>query len=140
MATQLMSRFSYPKVPGDAPWSIIDAIGPTSYTAVLPVVEPPPPPPPDDAPEAARLISPRVAPTGGQAITASDFGLQSLDWVGAMGSDSGSYSASVVPGDFSLGAPLDYVLLLWIDVATGAEVATGTDLSTNVVRLLAIGR
>ena len=137
MATQVMSRFSYPKVPGDTPWSILDATGPASYVAVLPV--PPAAPPVGDEPAAEAAA--RAAPTGGQTITAADFGLQSLDWVGAMGSDNtGTYSVSVVPGDFNLGAPLDYVLLLWFDAATGAESADGADLSGSTVRLLAIGR
>lgn len=129
----VMSRFSYPKVPGDQPWSVVDVTGPASYVAVLPAAAPPPP-----ADEEGTL--PSAAPSGGQTVTAADFGLQSIDWVGAMGSDDGSYNVSVLPGDFSSGSPLDSVVLLWIDAATGLEVTAGTDLSASTVRLLAIGR
>src|SRR5215471_21711463 len=81
MATALLTRFSYPKVPGDQPESILDVTGPASYTPVTPGTPGPP-------------ITP---PTGGQRITAADFGLQSLDFVIAIGSTDGSYSVIVVP-------------------------------------------
>lgn len=53
-AATILGRFSYPKVPGDQPWSIIDLQGPASY------------------------------PNGGQLIYPADFGLQSFDFVAAM--------------------------------------------------------
>ena len=60
-AAQLLSRFSYPKQPGDQPWSIIEVRGPQSYAQVTGM------------------------PGGGQQVTAADFGLQSLDFVIPMG-------------------------------------------------------
>ena len=117
MATALMSRFSYPKVPGDGFWSIVDVTGPASYTQIA-----------------------GTPPTGGQEVTAADFGLQSLDWVGAMGSDNGQYSVIVMPIPFASGAPLGSVLLLWSLATSGAQAAAGANLSARTVRLLAIGR
>lgn len=144
MAAILMSRFSYPKVPGDGYWSMADVSGPVSYTPVLPVTVPPPPPPPEEPPpaddEGDAVESAAANPTGGQMVTSADFGMQSLDWVGSMGSSDGAYVVSVVPGDFSQGSPLDWVLLLWIDPTTGIEVTSGTNLSSRIIRLLAIGR
>ena len=132
MATALLTRYGYPKVPGDQPESIIDVTGPASYTPLVPGTPGPP-------------VTP---PTGGQRITAQDFGLQSLDFVVGMGSTGGGYFAVVVP---ELIQPLPSpplptqlpdgtfaaVLLAWMQVAGGQ--ASG-DLSKSTVRLLAIGR
>lgn len=118
MPATVMSRFSYPKVPGDSLWSIVDMSGPASYTEV----------------------SSATPPSGGQKLTAADFGLQSIDWIGAMASDDAQYSVYVAPAPFNSGSPLASALLMWIEAATGAEVAAGTDLSAHTVRLLAIGR
>src|SRR5215471_15505644 len=131
MATALLTRFGYPKVPGDQPESIIDVTGPTSYTAVTPGTPGPP-------------VTP---PAGGQRITAQDFGLQSLDFVAAMGSTDGRYFVVIIPdlvepvpnpplptqlpdGTFSA------LILAWMQVAGGQ--ASG-DLSTSTVRLFARG-
>lgn len=133
MATALLTRYGYPKVPGDQPESIIDVSGPTSYTALVPGSPGPP----------------IVLPSGGQKITAQDFGLQSLDFVTEMTSMDAKFFVLVVPllvqplpnpplatqlpdGTFSA------VLLAWYVVATGAE-ASG-DLSQSTVRLFARGR
>lgn len=132
MATALLTRYGYPKVPGDQPESIIDVSGPTSYT---PLVAGSPGPP----------ITP---PTGGQRITAEDFGLQSLDFVVGMGSTDGQYLVVVVP---QLIEPLTSpplptqlpdgtfraALLAWLELAGGQ--ASG-DLSKSTVRLFARGR
>ena len=116
MATALMSRFSYPKVPGDSLWSIVDVTGPASYV------------PP----------SVGVSPTGGQPITAADFGLQSIDWIGTMGSPGAQYNVIVIPTS-TIGAPFNAARLMWLGV-TGTAVSPGANLSGNTVRLLAIGR
>jgi|SRR5215471_13002155 len=131
MATALLTRFSYPKVPGDQPESILDVTGPASYTPVTPGTPGPP-------------ITPA---TGGQRITAADFGLQSLEFVVSLGSTDGQYSVIVVPettepppnpplptqlpdGTFSA------VLLAWMQL--GGAQASG-DLSQSAVRLFARG-
>ena len=113
----VMSRFSYPKVPGDTPWSIADISGPVLYAP----------------------IAPGVPPSGGQVVTAADFGLESLDWVGSMGSNNGQYNAVVIPSAFNSGAPLASVRLIWTLAATGAQ-AGAINLSAFTVRLFAIGR
>lgn len=132
MATALLTRYGYPKVPGDQPESVIDVKGPASYTPLTPGTPGPP-------------VTP---PTGGQRITAQDFGLQSLDFVIGIGSTDGLYSVIVIPelvepmpnpplptqlpdGTFSA------LLLAWMQVAGGQ--ASG-DLSTSTVRLFARGR
>jgi len=132
MATALLTRYGYPKVPGDQPDSVLDVTGPTTYTPLVPGTPGPP-------------VTP---PSGGQRITAQDFGLQTLDLVFGMGSTDGRYSVMVVPeliqpppglpspqqlpdGTFSA------VRLAWMDPAGGQ--ASG-NLSTSIVRLFARGR
>ena len=63
-STFLLTRYGYPKVPGDNPESIIDVVGPTAYVQLV----------------AGSTGPPIVQPTGGQRIFASAFGLQSLDF------------------------------------------------------------
>jgi len=131
MATALLTRYSYPKVPGDQPESIIDVTGPNPYTAFV-----------NGSPG-----PPLVLPTGGQRITAEDFAMKGLDFVAAMPSPDGRYQVRVVPemvspppnpqptqlpdGEFVA------VRLVWLDSA-GAQ-ASG-NLSTASVRLFARGR
>lgn len=132
MATALLTRYGYPKVPGDQPVSIIDVSGPPSYTPLVPGSPGPP----------------IVPPTGGQRITAQDFGLQSLDFVVGMGSTDGRYTVVIVPelieslpnpplptqlpdGTFSA------LLLAWMQL-TGGQ-ASG-NLTQSTVRLFAWGR
>src|SRR5215467_8560245 len=81
MAAALLTRYSYPKVPGDQYESIIDVTGPASYTPLVPGTPGPP-------------VTP---PTGGQRITAQDFGLLALDLVVSMGSTDGGHYVVVVP-------------------------------------------
>ena len=123
MAIFLLSRFSYPKQPGDSPWSIVDVEGPASYVHVTPGSPGPP----------------MVLPTGGQEILPVDFALESFDIVLAMGSYDGLYSVSVVPIWPGPNDTLLRVLLRWT-TAAGAQVGAGVDLSQSMVRLLAIGR
>ena len=132
MAAAILTRYGYPKVPGDQPESITDVSGPVSYVPLTPGTPGPP----------------ITLPSGGQTVTAADFGLQSLDYVTAMASQDGLYTVVCVPllvepypnpplptqlpdGTFSS------VLLKWV-TATGAE-ASG-DLSQSAVRLFARGR
>lgn len=128
--TQLMVRMSYPKVPGDQPWSIIDVTGPASYVPVTPG-------------------SPTVAPSGGQQIFAQDFGLTALDFVCAMGSSDAIYFVTLIPVNgkpgaaattYSPGNPFNSVIISWEERNPAADVPPATNLSTSKVRLLAIGR
>lgn len=119
MSATPMSRFSYPKVPGDGPWSVVDVAGPTSYVQ----------------------MAQGTPPTGGQILTAAGFGLQSLDWVAVIGpSDNYQYSVQVVPLPLLPGSPFEAMAVAWSVTATGAQVANGINLSARTVRMLGIGR
>lgn len=122
MAGTLLVRAGFPKVPGDQPWSVLSIKGPTSYVEVVPGAPGPP----------------VVLPTGGQKVTAQDFGLQALVVVFATASNDGKYSVDVIPvGSGEFGS----VLLSWSAMgATPAEVPAATDLSASTVQLLALGR
>jgi hypothetical protein len=127
VATHILIRLSYPKQPGDTPWSIIDVDGPKSY---VPVVEGDPGPP-------------IVPATGGQDVFPSDFGMQSFHIVLAQGSTFASYEVVVIP--MTVLPPGDDAFfvakLMWFDIGDGTpvQVAAGFDLSKFSVRLLAIG-
>jgi len=74
--------------------------------------------------------------TGGQTLTASKYGLRSLDYVGGGLSISGTYEAKGKAVKRGLSTTYK---LVWYVVATGAEVTAATNLSAETVRLLAIG-
>lgn len=112
--TNILLRFSYPKVPGDQPWSIIDVRGPVAYQP---------------------LVAGTPA-TGGQRITARDFGLQALDFVAAMGTSNGM-NILVIPEQLALQSEFEAIRIGWMQL-TGGQ-ASG-NLSTFLARLLAIGR
>lgn len=136
MSTAILLRFNYPKVPGDERVSVLDVTGPASYVEVIPGTPGPP----------------VTAPTGGQTIRASDFGLQEMDFVSAMGSSDGNYAVSVIPliplnpgGSLSAyrlpDGAFETCLLKWsTTVGPQEEVAAATDLSGSSVRLFAWGR
>ncbi|HEY6370192.1 MAG TPA: hypothetical protein VIX37_06415 [Candidatus Sulfotelmatobacter sp.] len=116
MAAAIMSNFSYPKMPGDQPWSVVDVTGPASYVQIAP------------------------GPIGGQQITAGDCGVESIDWAqatGASGTPLG-YSVNVIPAQFAVGSPTSAVLLQWVNLNL-TEATQGQNLSTLTVRLLVIG-
>lgn len=120
--TEILLRFSYPKVPGDSPWSIADVRGPSSYVQITPGSPGPP----------------VVPPSGGQSLVPQDFGLQSFDIVLGQASSDGRFAVQVVPllsGDDTF----DKLLLMWINLATGQQATAGQNLSQSSVRLLAIG-
>lgn len=123
----ILTRFSYPKQPGDSPWSIADVEGPKSYVQITPGSPGPPPTP----------------PSGGQPLFPADFALQSFDIVIAgMASFDGKFAVEAIPL-LTPPAPMDDVfqkfLLMWIDLSTMQQATTGQDLSKSSVRLLAIG-
>ena len=108
---------TYPAPPGNKKTSIIDVVGPASYTQV----------------------TPGTPPTGGQLISASEFGLINIESVYASGSDNGQYEVVVIQDPHFLNNPSGGVRLLWKVAATGAEVVGATPLSTQLIRLTAIG-
>jgi hypothetical protein len=120
----ILIRLSYPKQPGDTPWSMADVTGPASYVQVVP-----------------GTPSPLMVPSGGQPLVPHDFGLQSFHIILHQGSNDGLYSVvaipvtTIPPGDDAFFA----AVLMWIDLETGLEVDAATDLSASSVRLLAIG-
>lgn len=125
MPAEVLTRFGYPKSPGDTPWSVADITGPQSYVQITPGDSGPP-------------ITP---PSGGQPVFPSDFALQSIHIAVGMASNDGKYAVQIIPlpsipmgdGTFS------QLLLMWIDLSSGQQVSSGQDLSKSTVRLLAIG-
>lgn len=132
MAVALLTRYGYPKVPGDQPESIVDVSGPPVYVPMVPGSPGPP----------------IVPPSGGQLLHANDFGLQALAFVFGMASTDGKYFPLLVPlmvepvpnpplptmlpdGSFAT------VILVWMNVVGGGQ-ASG-DLSQSTIRLYARG-
>ncbi len=77
--------------------------------------------------------------TGGESVTAREFSMSVLDWVvGSAFSASGTYKVAVL---YPNGDAVSYtsIVLAWYSVATGLEVANGTNLSAERVRLHAKG-
>ena len=113
----------YPTPVGSSVMSIKGIQGPGSYTQITPGT------------------APAVA-TGGQTIQASDFGLKYFDFVSAGLTDTGINRVECIPGGRSNGAPkgaCTSYTLRWVVVATGAEVAALVDLSSEWVRVKAVG-
>jgi hypothetical protein len=87
-------------------------------------------------PASCTAITPGSTPSGGQTVAAVDFGLKYIEYLQASVDGSGTYMVSCVPiGTDAL--PKSW-LLQWKTSATGAALTNG-DLSSYVVRLLAIG-
>jgi hypothetical protein len=108
---------------GDRPYAIIEWAGPSSYTQVSNGTAP-------------------ATPTGGQAITPSNFGLgcglEGIFMVG--GSVSGTYVVQAFQTTaYNQGSNNATWLLRWVVAATGAEVTGTTNLSGEWVRLIAFG-
>lgn len=88
-----------------------------------------------------------VPVSGGDIVEAVEAGLKLFEWIGFSMSDDGAYRIEPIPlsvsGDPSnpnvQGIPTRTFALRWVDVATGNEVAAEVDLSTQVVRLFALG-
>ena len=96
--------------------SVIDHPGPASYAQVV-------------------TGSP---PTGGDTVSASEFGLKWLDAVyGCSLSDDGQYEVELSPSG-TLNEPSSFIAE-WIIAATGAQVSALTNLSARKIRLIAIG-
>ena len=108
---------------GDRPYAIIDWAGPSSYTAVT--------------------NGTGVVPTGGQAITPAAFGLGAggIEGIFVVGSSlTGAYTVQAFQAvSYNDGLPNGTWILRWLNAAAGTEVAGGTDLSSQKVRLIAFG-
>jgi hypothetical protein len=87
---------------------------------------------------AYTAVTPGTPPTGGIAITASQFGLQYIEWAQVNGSDNGQYDGVVYLTPFELGQPATGGVLQVIVSATGAE-ASGTIAAGRSMRLLVKG-
>jgi hypothetical protein len=108
---------------GDRPYAIIEFAGPASYTQVTNGTAP-------------------AAPTGGQAITPSNFGLTcGLEGIFVVGgSVSGTYTVQAFQATaYNQGSSNTTWILRWITAATGAEVTGSTNLSGEWVRLVGFG-
>lgn len=103
----------YPVSAGGKRISVITKAGPSSYTAVTPA-------------------SP---PTGGQAITAAEFGLKYIESLKASCSDDGTYEVKCIPKTAEVRST--EWILMWCLAVSGQE--TSGDLSARTVRLEAIG-
>lgn len=108
---------------GSSSLSIMGIQGPSSYTQITPGT------------------APAVA-TGGQQITAAQFGLKYFDHVSAGLTDTAINRVECIPGGRSNNAPqgaCTTYTLRWVVVATGSQVAGAVNLSTEWVRVKAIG-
>jgi len=110
---------------GDRPYAIIDLAGPSSYTQVTPAT-----------------ANTSGVPTGGQPVTPATFGLSStLEYIGtSVGSSTGNYYVvAVQTTSYNQGYGNTTWTLQWMVASTGAQVAGGTNLSNELVRLIAFG-
>lgn len=95
--------------------------------------------------EVFELTGPAAYAAGGQLVSASDLGWGGFDEVHVPGlSLSGTFlvRTQYLPIDAAPSVPLGAartVKLIWIVVATGAEVAALVDLSGEVIRVSALG-
>jgi len=102
---------------GDRYASCVDHVGPASYAVVV-----------NGTP-----------PTGGDPITAAEFGLKALTMVWGSISDNGQYLAICTPGVSGKGEPTSWTIM-YVTAATGAQVTAATPLNGRTFRLFAIGR
>jgi hypothetical protein len=106
----------YPQMVGSKIESVLEVTGPASYTQV----------------------SVATPPTGGQAITAKEFGLKYIDHISDALSNNGAYIVKFTPtvtGTKGVTAGI----LMWITAAGGAEASGSADLDAITVRLRAVG-
>jgi hypothetical protein len=107
----------FPQSVGSRVYSVIDHVGPASYTQ----------------------ITPGSPPTGGDVVKASEFGLRFISAVYAGLSDDGTYNVEASMG-IAGGQEVTQATLIWIVAHTGAEAAGAANLSARSIRLFAIGR
>ncbi|SRR6266403_1512940 len=102
---------------GDRYASCVDHIGPASYV----------------------VVTPGTPPTGGDALTAAEFGLKSLTMVWGAVSDNGQFRADVTPTIGAKGEPISWIVRYW-SLTLNAEVVATTNLSARSFRFFALGR
>jgi hypothetical protein len=107
---------SYPAPPGNKRDSILDMSIAGAYTP----------------------ITPGTPPTGGIAVTATMFGLTSIEWAQCMGSDNGQYDGTLYMNPYNSNQPSANMRLQVIVTATGAE-ASGTINAARRIRIFATG-
>ena len=105
----------YPAPPGNKMESIADIPISGAYTA----------------------ITPGTPPTGGLSVTATQFGMQYIEWAQSVGSDNGQYDGVIMMAA-SPNKPSTSVRLQLLVSATGAE-ASGTIAAGRTIRILAKG-
>lgn len=106
----------YPQAHGSKLVSVIEKTGPSSYTTV----------------------TTGTPPTGGQSVTASEFGLKYIEHVEGCLSDNGQYLVFFTP-TVSGKEGVTSGILFWMTAVNGLEVVAQVDLSGRTVRLKAIG-
>jgi len=112
----------YPDSWGNRRACVVAHQGPTSYTPVT-----------EESPSAYPIA-------GGDLLEAVEAGMKYIDWVGPMVADGGIFRVEAIPSDQSqYKVPSETMILRWVILATGAEVAAGTNLSANYVRVLVVG-
>jgi hypothetical protein len=96
-------------------------------------------------PEAYVQVAAGTAPavaTGGQTIYPRDFGMKYFDFLTANLTDTALNRVECIPGEQSAIGPKGtaaWYTLRWEVVSTAAEVEAEVDLSSEIVRILAIG-
>lgn len=74
--------------------------------------------------------------TGGQAITAAQFGMKIIEAIEVGTSDNAAHN---IEPRFSIKGPSKDAKLVWVVVGTGAEVANAVNLSGRFTRIRVIG-
>lgn len=113
----------YPTPFGSSLASVYGIAGPAAYTQITPGT------------------APAVA-TGGQRIYPRDFGLKYFDFVTANLTDTAINRVECIPGEQSAIGPKGacaWYTLRWVVVSSGAQVSGEADLSTEIVRIFALG-
>lgn len=101
-------------VNGRSKWVPLDHYGPASYVA-------------------GGEVWPQQSVYGGP----NSIGLNGLQWVNGGTSESGTYR--VIPIFGGGASTKGSIKLMWITISTDVEVVAGTNLSAEVIRLLAVG-
>jgi len=108
---------SYPAPPGNKRWSVIDVALSGTYT----------------------VITIGTPPTGGVAVSAAQFGLQSIEAAWGVGSDNGAWIPVVFMKPFNLNQPSPNLIVQLTVALTGAELAAAQSLTGRKIRLIAMG-
>lgn len=91
-------------------------------------------------PASYTQVTPGSPPTGGQALSASQFGLLYLDLVLFTANDTGGFTAVWTPKSVTPQGVTAGIVAWWVAAGTIDEVSASTNLSGKYLRVLAIGR